>query len=293
MPTTHTADVGHEADHDDIIHPSPVPFLLVHLACFGAIWSGVTAQAVWLAVTLYVVRMFGVTAGFHRYFSHRSYKTSRVMQFLLAALAQSSAQRGALWWAAKHRHHHKHSDLPDDVHSPKHHGFWHAHLGWILDRDLTNQERFVPDLLADRDMRMVHRLFGPLTILTLLGPAVLGGLITWSWAGALTAFFWAGLVRITFLHHVTWSVNSVCHMIGERPFAARDKSANFWPLAILSMGEAWHNLHHADPTQARHGVRPGQIDISARVIWIFERFGWAHDVHWPTPERLAKITKTA
>jgi stearoyl-CoA desaturase (delta-9 desaturase) len=94
-------------------------------------------------------------------------------------------------------------------------------------------------------------------------------------------------------HHVTWSVNSVCHMIGERPFVARDRSANFWPLAILSMGESWHNLHHADPTQARHGVRRGQIDISARVIWIFERFGWAHDVHWPTAERLAKIARAA
>jgi stearoyl-CoA desaturase (delta-9 desaturase) len=105
-----------------------------------------------------------------------------------------------------------------------------------------------------------------------------------------TAFFWAGLVRVTALHHVTWSVNSVCHMIGERPFAARDHSANFWPLAILSMGESWHNLHHADPTCARHGVLRGQIDISARTIWLFERLGWAWDVRWPTPQRLARIT---
>ncbi|UAB99231.1 acyl-CoA desaturase [Dactylosporangium vinaceum] len=169
-------------------------------------------------------------------------------------------------------------------------GFWHAHLGWVLQRDLTNQERFVPDLLADRDMRVVHRLFGPLTIVTLALPALLGGLISWSWAGALTALFWAGLIRVFALHHVTWSVNSVCHMIGERPFAARDRSANFWPLAILSMGESWHNLHHADPTSARHGVLRGQIDISARTIWLFERLGWAWDVRWPTPARLARIT---
>ncbi|GAA3305423.1 hypothetical protein GCM10020218_107030 [Dactylosporangium vinaceum] len=139
-------------------------------------------------------------------------------------------------------------------------------------------------------MRVVHRLFGPLTIVTLALPALLGGLISWSWAGALTALFWAGLIRVFALHHVTWSVNSVCHMIGERPFAARDRSANFWPLAILSMGESWHNLHHADPTSARHGVLRGQIDISARTIWLFERLGWAWDVRWPTPARLARIT---
>src|SRR5262249_42446386 len=155
---------------------------------------------------------------------------------------------------------------------------WHAHLGWILERDLTNQHRFAPDLLADRDIRAVHRLFGPLTAATLLAPALIGGLLTWSSWGAVTAFFWARLVPLTVLHHVTWSINSVCHLIGERPFAARDHSANVWPLALLSMGESWHNLHHADPTCARHGVKPGQIDVSARVIWLFEKAGWAYDV---------------
>jgi stearoyl-CoA desaturase (Delta-9 desaturase) len=115
-------------------------------------------------------------------------------------------------------------------------------------------------------------------------------LITWSWWGAVTAFFWATLVRVSFLHHVTWSINSICHMIGDRPFASRDKAANFWPLAILSMGESWHNSHHADPTCARHGVLRGQIDIAARVIWIFERLGWVSDVRWTNPTRLARIT---
>ena len=120
-------------------------------------------------------------------------------------------------------------------------------------------------------------------------PAVVGGLVTWSWWGALTGFFWAGVVRVAFLHHVTWSVNSICHMIGDRPFTARDRSANFWPLAILSMGEAWHNLHHADPTSARHGVLPGQVDVSARLIWIFEKLGWVHDVRWPSSRRLSRL----
>ena len=192
--------------------------------------------------------------------------------------------------------HHAFSDRDGDPHSPwafgnspvaLMRGFWHAHMGWIFERELTNQERFAPDLLADKDIVRVNKLFVWFTVATFVLPAVLGGLITWSWWGALTAFFWAGLVRVGFSHHVTWSTNSVCHMIGERPFKSRDKSANFWPLAILSMGEAWHNLHHADPTSARHGVRRGQIDISARLIWIFEKFGWVHDVRWPRPDRIA------
>ena len=167
-------------------------------------------------------------------------------------------------------------------------GFWHAHMGWLFERELTNAVRFAPDLLADRDIRRVDRLFPLLTAAQLLVPALVGGLATMSWWGALTAFFWAGLVRVAVLHHVTWSVNSICHLIGDRPFYARDRSANFWPLAIASMGESWHNSHHADPTCARHGVRRGQIDISARIIWIFEKCGWATKVRWPAPQRVAR-----
>jgi stearoyl-CoA desaturase (Delta-9 desaturase) len=143
--------------------------------------------------------------------------------------------------------------------------------------------------MADKDIVRVNKLFIPLTVLTFLLPAVIGGLVTMSWWGALTAFFWAGFVRVAILHHVTWSTNSICHMIGERPFKSRDKAANFWPLAILSFGESWHNLHHADPTCARHGVQRGQIDTSARLIWIFEKFGWVYDVRWPTEQRLARL----
>jgi len=147
--------------------------------------------------------------------------------------------------------------------------------------------------VADPDINRINNSFAACTAVSLLTPALLGGLITGSWAGALSGFFWAGLVRVALLHHVTWSVNSICHLIGERPFAARDKSANFWPLALLSFGESWHNLHHADPTCARHGVLRGQIDISARVIWIFEKLGWASKVRWSSPQRLARIQATA
>jgi stearoyl-CoA desaturase (Delta-9 desaturase) len=204
-------------------------------------------------------------------------------------------------WVADHRRHHAYADREGDPHSPwlfgtsataLAKGFWHAHMGWIFQREQTNATRFAPDLLADADIQRVNRLFPTLTVVSLLAPALAGGLITWSWWGALTAFFWAGLVRVAVLHHVTWSVNSICHMIGDRPFTARDKSANFWPLAIFSMGESWHNSHHADPTCARHGVRRGQIDISARLIRIFEKLGWATKVRWPRQERLARKLRT-
>src|SRR6185312_6023587 len=161
------------------------------------------------------------------------------------------------------------------------------HIGWLFDPNKTSQEKFSPDLLADRRIKTVDAWFPGLVAVTLLLPPLIGGLWGMSWQGALTAFFWASLVRVALLHHVTWSINSVCHVVGNRPFTSRDKATNFWPLAILSAGESWHNLHHADPTCARHGVLRGQIDISARVIWLFEKLRWARDVKWPDPVRLA------
>jgi stearoyl-CoA desaturase (delta-9 desaturase) len=260
---------------------------------WGVGWADLISAAVF-----YTVSCLGVTVGFHRYFTHGSFKAGRAMRVALAVAGSLSVQGPVLHWVADHRRHHAFSDREGDPHSPWNfgtspaalvRGFWHAHMGWIFDRDLTNRQRFAPDMEADRDMRLVHRLFGPLTAVTLLAPALVGGLVTWSWWGAVTGFFWAGVVRVAVLHHVTWSVNSICHMIGDRPFTARDRSANFWPLAILSMGEAWHNLHHADPTSARHGVLRGQVDVSARLIWIFEKLGWVHDVRWPSSRRLSRL----
>jgi stearoyl-CoA desaturase (delta-9 desaturase) len=251
-----------------------------------------------LAAAFYVLTCLGVTVGFHRYFTHRAFKAGRPMRVALAIAGSMALQGPITHWVADHRRHHAFSDRDGDPHSPWAfgtspfalvRGFWHAHMGWLFDRNLSNAERFAPDLLADKDIARVHRQFGLWTAVTLLAPAAIGGLVTWSWVGAVTAFFWAGLVRVSFLHHVTWSVNSICHMVGSRPFAARDRSANFWPLAILSMGESWHNLHHADPTCARHGVKRGQIDISARLIWLLEKLGWVHDVRWPTAKRLVSL----
>jgi stearoyl-CoA desaturase (Delta-9 desaturase) len=274
------------------------PFVAL-LAAVPLTWGwGLGWLDIALAAVFYTVTCLGVTVGFHRYFTHRSFKAPRPMRVALAIVGSMALQGPITHWVADHRRHHAFSDRDGDPHSPWAfgtspialvRGFWHAHMGWLFDRNLTNAERFAPDLLADADIARVHRQFGLWTAVTLIAPGVIGGLATWSWQGALTAFFWAGLVRVSFLHHVTWSVNSICHMIGSRPFAARDRSANFWPLAILSMGESWHNLHHADPTCARHGVRRGQIDISARLIWLLERFGWVHDVRWPTAKRLVQM----
>ncbi|WP_236007739.1 acyl-CoA desaturase [Nakamurella leprariae] len=255
-----------------------------------------------IAAVFYVISGLGITVGFHRYFTHGSFKANRGLRMALAATGQMAVQGPVIIWVADHRRHHAFSDREGDPHSPWLYGtsvpalakgFWHAHMGWIFDRDMTNQQRFAPDLLADKDIARINKYFWVWTIISIVGPGVIGGLVTWSWSGALTAFFWAGLVRVALLHHVTWSVNSICHMIGERPFSSRDKSANFWPLALLSFGESWHNLHHADPTCARHGVLRGQLDISARVIWAFERFGWATKVRWPNAQRLARIQATA
>jgi stearoyl-CoA desaturase (delta-9 desaturase) len=165
-------------------------------------------------------------------------------------------------------------------------GLWYAHMGWLFDVEQTPARQYAPDLLADKDIVKVSRAFPALALASLALPPVLGGLMTWSWHGALTAFFWASLVRVGLLHHVTWSINSICHAMGERPFESRDRSGNVWWLAVLSMGESWHNLHHADPTCARTGVLRGQVDSGARVIQLFEAFGWAYDVRWPKQERL-------
>jgi stearoyl-CoA desaturase (delta-9 desaturase) len=271
------------------------PFLAL-LAAVPVAWGwGLSWLDAGLALGLYLVSGFGVTIGFHRLFTHGSFKAARWLRIVLAVSGSLALEGAVVQWVADHRRHHAFADREGDPHSPWRYGtdvvgltkgLLFAHIGWLFARESSNRERFAPDLLADRDIKTIDRLYLPLV--SLLGPALLGGLVTWSWYGALTAFFWASLVRIALLHHVTWSINSICHVYGQRPFATRssDRAANFWPLAIISFGESWHNSHHADPTCARHGVLRGQLDSSARVIWFFERFGWVSDVRWSRPDRV-------
>ncbi|MGK3203555.1 acyl-CoA desaturase [Amycolatopsis sp. MEPSY49] len=279
-----------------------VPFAALLIAV-PLVWGwGMTWIDLALAAAFYVFATLGVTVGYHRYFTHGAFKASRPLRIALAVAGSMAVQGSVIFWVASHRRHHAFADREGDPHSPwlfgtspsaLLRGFWHAHMGWMFSREVTNADRFAPDLVADRDLRVVNRYFWLWITLSLALPAVLGGLLSWSWWGVVTAFFWAGLVRIAFLHHVSWSVNSICHLIGERPFASRDKAANFWPLALLSMGESWHNSHHADPTCARHGVLRGQVDVSARVIRTFEQLGWATDVRWPRADRLAAKRSSA
>jgi stearoyl-CoA desaturase (Delta-9 desaturase) len=276
-------------------------FVLSPIAALAIIvpltWGwGLTMVDVVMFAVGYAISGAGIAVGYHRLFTHRSFKARRPLRIALAVAGSLAVEGSPVQWVANHRRHHAFSDREGDPHSPWRYGtspfailkgLMYAHIGWMLRRELSNRARFAPDVAADRDMRIVGRLFGPLTAVSLLGPALIGGLVAGSWTGAVAGFFWAGLMRMALLHHVTWSVNSICHVAGKRPFASRDRATNFWPLAILSFGESWHNSHHADPSAARHGVLPGQIDIAARVIWLFERFGWAHDVRWPRADRLA------
>jgi stearoyl-CoA desaturase (delta-9 desaturase) len=272
-----------------------IPFLAV-VAAVPVAWGGFLGwRDVILAVAFYTIAGHGISIGFHRYFTHKSFKPNRPLKIVLAIAGSLAIEGPVVRWVADHRKHHKFSDREGDPHSPWRYGtsvgaltkgFIYAHVGWLFDTEQTPQRQYAPDLLRDEDLVKVSRAFPLIVTASLLLPAVIGGLWSWSLAGALTAFFWASLVRIALLHHVTWSINSICHTIGSRPFKSRDKSGNVWWLAVLSQGESWHNLHHSDPTCARHGVLKGQLDTSARIIRWFEKAGWVSEVRWPVKERL-------
>jgi stearoyl-CoA desaturase (delta-9 desaturase) len=271
------------------------PFLAV-LAAVPVLWGwGLGWHDVVIAVVMYAIAGHGITIGYHRLFTHKAFKPSRPLKIALAFAGGMAIEGPVVQWVADHRRHHAFSDRDGDPHSPWRFGtslgaltkgLLYAHVGWIFEPEQTDPRRYAPDLLDDPDIIAVSKLFPLQVTISLVLPALVGGLWSMSFAGALTAFFWASLVRVALLHHVTWSINSICHAIGERPFRSRDKSANVWWLSVLSMGESWHNLHHADPTSARHGVLRFQLDSSARTIWLFEKFGWATNVRWPSPERI-------
>ena len=271
---------GASADaHDDIVYPSAIPFVLLHLASFAAIWTGVTWQAVAIGVALYWLRMFAIGAGYHRYFSHRSYSTSRVFQFVLAFLAQTTAQKSILWWAAKHRHHHLFSDTEHDVHSPRHTGFLYSHVGWIFAKrhDETNLVK-VADFARYPELMFLHR-FELLPAVVLAGIAFLIG----GWSGLVVGFVWSTVA----VYHGTFCINSLAHVRGSKRYVTGDDSRNNWLLALFTMGEGWHNNHHAYQSSARQGFRWWEIDATYYILKGLSYLGVVWDLKTP-PEAVLK-----
>jgi stearoyl-CoA desaturase (delta-9 desaturase) len=264
--------------HSDIVYPSTIPFLVVHLACFAAIWTGVTIEAVAIGVGLYWLRIFAIGAGYHRYFSHRAYETSRIFQFVLAVIAQTTAQKSVLWWAANHRDHHLHSDTDRDVHSPRHFGFIYSHVGWIFARrqDETNFAR-VADFAQYPELMWLHRYeLAPPLALAVVCFAVAG------WPGLIVGFFWSTVA----VYHGTFCINSIAHLAGRRRYVTGDDSRNNWLLAIITMGEGWHNNHHAFQSSARQGFRWWEYDPTFYLLKLLERLGLVWNLKLPTAEVL-------
>jgi stearoyl-CoA desaturase (delta-9 desaturase) len=253
---------------------------MVHLAAVvGAVyywsWSGLA-----LAVGAYFVRMFVVTAGYHRYFSHRAFKTSRLFQFILAVGAQSAGQKGVIWWASHHRWHHKHSDTPKDVHSARLRGFWYSHVGWVLSSDWNETDpAMVADLTKYPELRFLNRGFMAVVPAVALAAAFLA-------TGGVHALVWGYMVSTVLLWHGSFSINSLAHLFGRRRYATSDDSRNSWLLALITTGEGWHNNHHHYQSSANQGFRWWEIDVTYYLLRVMERLGLVWDLRRPPREVL-------
>ncbi|MFP5298485.1 MAG: acyl-CoA desaturase, partial [Actinomycetota bacterium] len=267
------------------------------IAAVSMLWgTGLSVTDAAIALSFYVFTGLGITIGYHRYFTHQGFKTSRPVRALLAIAGSMAMQGSVLSWVADHRRHHAFSDKEGDPHSPHLDegpgikgilkGLWHAHMGWLFEDKASSPERWCPDLARDPMMVRISNLYPLWLVMSLTLPALLGYLFTGTLMGAVTAGLWGSLVRIFMLHHVTWSINSICHFYGERPFRSDDHSTNNWPLALISFGESWHNNHHAFPTSAVHGIKRSQIDISGMLITLAEKLRVVSDVKRVTEKQL-------
>ncbi len=253
------------------------PFIGVHLMCLGVLVVGWSWAAIWLAAGLYFVRMFAITAFYHRYFSHRTFNTSRAAQFVFAVLGASAVQRGPLWWAAHHRKHHRHADTELDVHSPAQHGFWWSHMGWITSRaNYPTDVEQVPDLARYPELRFLdrHDLVVPILLATTL--FLIGGA---QW------LIWGFFVSTVVLFHATCLINSLAHTLGSRRYDTDDDSRNSLLLALITLGEGWHNNHHKFPGAARQGFFWWEVDVSYYGLWVLERLRIIRDLR-PVPRRV-------
>jgi stearoyl-CoA desaturase (Delta-9 desaturase) len=269
-----------------------VPFA-AFLASIPLLWNRLIGPSdLAILAGIYVATAGGVTIGFHRLLTHRAFETYRPLKYAFAVLGSMAVQGPVIGWVADHRKHHAHADEEGDPHSPHvgHgsglRGLWYAHVGWLFhEHGTAAYGRYARDLLEDRGFRLINKLFVPLVGLSLLLPFALGWGITGELAGGVSALFWAGLVRIFFVHHVTWSVNSICHYFGRRRFETDDESTNVFWLALPSLGESWHHNHHAFPRSAVQGLRWWELDVSGLVIRAMRRLGLAWNVVQISPER--------
>jgi len=263
-----------------------VQFLLLHLACLAFIWTGVSAAALIVCLSLYLLRMFAITAGFHRFFAHRTYRTSRVFQFLLAFLGTSSYQKGPLWWSAHHRHHHLYSDTAADLHSPVSRSLWRSQVGWFLMRDSqTTHVKLIPNLMKFHDLRLLDRFYSVPPILLAVSVFGLGAMLQ-RYAPSLGTsgsqmLVWGFFISTVLLYHGTFSVNSLAHIFGGRRFDTGDQSRNNLLVALITLGEGWHNNHHYYPATERQGIYWWEIDVSHYTLRVLSWLGvvWGLQKH--------------
>ncbi len=309
--TNSTENAAIAVDADAVNHRAPLGMRVLVLVAMLVPLMGLAAAIVmfwhtpfhWtyiaIAAGMYLLTVLGIGVGYHRLFTHKSYETGPVLRFFWAALGSMAVEGPLIRWVAVHRKHHQHTDADGDPHSPHTgdaggktgfiallKGLWHAHMGWIFDKEPPDLARYVPDLTKDPVIKFVDRTFALWVVVGLLVPALLGGLITGTWMGLLLGFLWGGLVRVLLVHHVTWSINSVCHLWGTRPFRTHDESRDNAFFGFLAFGEGWHNTHHAFPTSARHGLAWWKLDINYLTIRAMEILHLARNVRLPSPERI-------
>jgi stearoyl-CoA desaturase (delta-9 desaturase) len=253
----------------------------IHVATLAAIWTGVSWRALGIGLFLFWLRMFAITGGYHRYFSHRTYKTSRFFQFLLGLLGTSSIQKGPIWWAATHRRHHRESDLPGDVHSPRQRGFWHSHVGWVVSHEYVNTDlREVRDLAKFPELQWLGRYHFAAPLAMAVACWLAAG-----WSGLIVGFGWSTVL----LWHSTFTINSLAHLIGSRRYKTTDDSRNNWALALLTMGEGWHNNHHHYMSSANQGFFWWEIDVSYYLLRGLSALGIVWDIRKPPKHILDRV----
>lgn len=263
-----------------------VPYAAMHLTCFAVIWVGWSPIAVAVAIALYIFHMFSITAFYHRYFSHRSFKTSRVAQFIFAVLGNSCVQRGPLWWAARHRHHHRHSDEEVDVHSPIRHGLYWSHVGWITSKGAFKYDpKAVADLMRFPELRFIDRFDNLVPVIQAVLIFALGYVLQqrgWETSGW-QMLIWGFFISTIVCSHAAFTINSLTHMFGKKRYKNKDESRNSLLLALLTFGEGWHNNHHHYPGAVRQGFYWWEIDITYYVLWLMARTGIIWDLNAVPP----------